>query len=194
MLKKVLLRGVFFIIPLGILIFVFLQIYKVAIGVADIVDGIIPIETVAGIGIANLLALLIIILLCIIAGLLSYVSVINERVSTLDTILANNVPGYLLVKGALGAGSDDPYVQDSLKPVMINMENFHRIGFETDRGNGFVVVYFPNEPSVITGHSVVVAEERVRILEIPPRQVLGLLQVHGAGLASFLAAEIGFDT
>ena len=191
MLKNVILRGVLFIIPLGILVFVFLQIYKVAMGVADVVDGVIPIETVAGIGVANLLALLIIVLLCIIAGLLSYVSVINERVSTLDNILANNVPGYLLVKGALGAGSDDPYVQDSLKPVMVNMGNFERIGFETDRGNGSVVVYFPNEPSVITGHSVVVAEERVRALDIPPRQVLGVLQVHGAGLAPLLTKEVG---
>lgn len=190
MLRNVVLRGILFLIPIGILVFVFIQLFRVSIVVAEVVDGVVPIETVAGVGVANLLAILVIVLLCILAGFLSYISIVNDRVSRLDTILSNNVPGYVLVKGVLSAGESDPYEQDTLKPVLVEMGVFERIGFETDRGQGKVVVFLPNQPSVVTGHSIVVDETRVRALDLPPRQVLSLLQVHGKGLAPLLPADV----
>lgn len=189
MLKNVILRGVLFLIPIGIVLFVFLQVYKVAIEVAFVVDEFIPIQTVAGIGVANLLALLLIVLLCIVAGLISYISFINDKVQRMDRIFSNNVPGYSLIKGVLGAEQDDTYNQDALQPVLVTIAGVQRVGFETDRAEGKVVVFLPNEPSVVSGVSIVADERDVTRMNAPPRQVLSALQVHGKGLAPLLGTQ-----
>lgn len=186
MLKNVMFRGILFLIPIGFLGIIGAQFFKAATALAHIVDRVIPIERIAGIGLTTVLAVLFLILLCLLAGMISYLAVINNKVLALDRVLGENMPGYTFVKGIFGSASANSEEIDALKPVLVAFDDTRSLAFEVDRSGDHVVVFLPEIPSVMAGQIAVVDQDRVTPFPIAAHQVLAMLRTHGRGMGKVL--------
>lgn len=178
-LYNTMIRGVFFLVPVVILAFVAFQVFKVTSQVGEIVGQYVPIERVAGVAVANVLMIVLALLLCLVAGLISYLSIINDKVEALDRILSENVPGYTLVKGVFGSATKSEHLMDALLPVLVQYEDFEGLAFEVERTESKVTLFRPHIPNVLSGEVVVVDVARVTAIPLPAHQVLGILQANG---------------
>ena len=109
--KTTLIGGLFFVIPLVLLALIIgkvLDVFRKL--VAPIADKI-PIEAIGGITISRIIALLILLLVCFIAGLFAHTKKIKEFRKWIETNILSHIPGYTLLKGmtesAAGIESDD---------------------------------------------------------------------------------------
>ncbi|WP_299351792.1 hypothetical protein [uncultured Shimia sp.] len=178
-LKHIMIRGVLFLVPVVILGFVLVQVLNVTSAVAEIAEQFIPIERVAGVAVVNILVILLAVLLCFAAGLVSYLSVINDKVMALDRILAENVPGYSMVKGVFGSATKSEYVVDHLNPILVRFDDHEALAFEVERTGDKVTVFRPDIPSMLAGEIFLFSADRVTTIDLPAHQVMGILQSHG---------------
>lgn len=189
--KYVFIRGILFLIPVGIFGIILAQIYKVGVSVADFVEQFIDIERVAGVAIANIIVVLFLILVCFVAGLISYMSIINDKVMALDKVLAQNMPGYTFAKGVFSSATRIEDEMGALKPVLVHLEGYQRVGFEVERSETAVVVFLPDIPTVLAGQVVVVATDQISAMPVPAHKIYGMLQSHGRGLTKVLQTLAG---
>lgn len=186
MLKNVVIRGVLFLIPIGFLSVITVQLFKVTTKIAEVADRLIPVERIAGVGLTTVLAVLFLVLFCLLAGCISYLSFINDKVLALDRVLAENMPGYLFVKGIFGSASHQTDQLDALVPVMVMYDDAGSLAFEIERAAGKVVVFIPDIPTIMAGQIAIVDEERVKILPMAAHQILSILRTHGRGMGKVL--------
>ena len=67
--KTMIVGGLIFLVPFAVALLVFGKVYSVALRLAEPLDGMIPIEAIGGVALANILAVAIILLACFLAGI-----------------------------------------------------------------------------------------------------------------------------
>jgi uncharacterized membrane protein len=191
MIKSTLVGGALFLIPLVVIAVVLGKAYQLATLVAEPLSGVLPVHRVGGVVLADLLAVLVILLLCVVAGLLARLKVVADRVRRLDQAFIELVPGYAVAKSTLSGVADVEDGARDVTPVLVRFDDYEQIAFEIERTTAGVVVFLPGAPSAWSGASVLIAPERVTALDLPPHQVIGLLRVLGRGTATALAGPSG---
>ncbi len=96
--KTTILGGVIFLIPFVVVIAVLGKAHQIMMLVAEPMSDWIPIEEVGGIALANVLALVAIVMSCFLFGLMAKSVPAKKIYRTVDATLAS-VPGYAFVKG-----------------------------------------------------------------------------------------------
>ena len=105
--RTTLIGGVLFLIPLVFVVVVIEKAYKIMKVMAMPLKKIIPIDSIAGIALEEILTIIIMLLCCLLAGMVAHSTwgrVIHRR---LDTALLNLIPGYAWMKGVTGGIRDD---------------------------------------------------------------------------------------
>jgi len=69
--KTIVVGGLIFLVPFAVALLVFGKVYSVAMRLAEPLDGLIPIEAIGGVALANILAIAIILLACFLAGIVA---------------------------------------------------------------------------------------------------------------------------
>jgi len=118
-------------------------------------------RTVLGFAFVELLTGMLLVLVCLLAGLLAKSELARTSREKLDTWLLHLIPGYAWVKGVTG-NIDETEAQNEFKPVLVRFDDQCQLGFEVDRGdNGLVAVFLPGAPDARSGSVCYVAEDRV---------------------------------
>jgi uncharacterized membrane protein len=187
--KTTILGGVVFLIPVVILVVVLGKAYRFMMLVAQPMSDWIPIDQVGGIALANILALLAIVLSCFLFGLLAKSGPATRIYRALDKKLTS-IPGYAFVKGF--ADSLQPNHEDakSFIPVIARFDDSAQISFEIERtSGGQVVVYLPGAPNPWSGSVVYLDQSRVRKLDISVSDAIKSIQALGRGSAAYGKAD-----
>lgn len=188
--KTTLIGGLFFVIPLVLLALIIgkvLDIFRKL--VAPIADKI-PIEAIGGITISRIIALLILLLVCFIAGLFAHTKKIKELRKWIETNILSHIPGYTLLKGmtesAAGIESDD------LKDVvLVNIEEVWQIGFLMDKiDDELCSVYIPGAPNPMSGDVFFVKNERLKILDLPELSAMKIYKKLGLDAKKILNGQV----
>lgn len=160
--RTTLLGGVLFLIPLVAVVVVVGKAFQITMVVARPLAKLIPIESVAGIALVEVLTAVILIMSCLIAGLVARSPWGRKIYGKIDTILLQLIPGYAWVKGVTGSISDQE-AENIFKPVLVQFDDQYQLGFEVDRAaEGLVAVYLPGAPDVRSGALSYVAVDRIR--------------------------------
>ncbi len=69
--KTIIVGGLIFLVPFAVGLLVLGKVYGVAMRLAEPLDGMIPIEAIGGVALANILAVAIILLACFLAGIVA---------------------------------------------------------------------------------------------------------------------------
>lgn len=179
MLKRTLVGGVFFLIPLAVVAIVLGKVFEIANKVAAPLGSVVPVDRVVGIAMADILAVVLIVAVCVLAGITARLKFFSDRVARLDNALIDIVPRYAVAKSTLSGITN--VEQAALSAVIVRFDDCEQLAFEIERSADKVVVFLPGAPSPWAGTSVIVDADRVTALNLPTHQAVGLLRVLGRG-------------
>jgi uncharacterized membrane protein len=120
--KTTIIGGLVFMVPVVIVVAVVGKALKIMMLVAKPLDRLIPADSIGGIAIANVLALLAVALCCFIAGVIARSSVAKKAYRSIDTALLA-VPGYAFVKGFTESMNSSEEDAKSLIPVIVRFDD-----------------------------------------------------------------------
>jgi len=156
--------GMLFLIPLVFVVVIFGKAFQIMTRVAEPIIRVLPADHIAGIGLVNIVAALLVLLICIVAGLIARGPKAQAFYQKIDGALAELVPSYIWTKTVVRnlAGDVDT---ESFKPVVVRLDDQLVLAFEMERdSDGLVVVFMPGAPDVHSGTVAYITADRVEPL------------------------------
>ncbi len=180
-LKTTLLGGVVFLLPLVLLVAVLGKGIQIMMMVAEPLGKLIPLDTVGGIALVNLIALVVVLITCFFAGFIAR-SVVGQKVfQSIDSKLLA-FPGYALFKARLTGNIGSDLDKRTLSPVLVELGPKSQIGFVVERmTEGRVAVFLPGAPDPWSGSIIFVHEDRTKPLNTDMRQMMQIFETLGRG-------------
>ena len=180
--------GVVFLIPVVILVVVVGKAISLMMLVAQPMADWLPVDTVAGVAMANIIAAVALVVVCFLAGLLARHALASAFIDRLESKVLANVPGYAMIK-SLVSGFDERQ-SDGLKPVALQLGTAERVGFEIEKlPDGRSMVFIPSPPNPFSGITQVLPPDQVTYLDVPVKQIVELTENFGHGVQEILATK-----
>jgi uncharacterized membrane protein len=193
-LKTTVLGGVLFLVPIVVLI----AILEKALGVAKKV--VVPLNdalfqgTVHHAYMADLLALVLLLVLCFLAGLAAKTSFARKYVDALEKQVLAKVPTYDSMKSKFLAtlqsqSQSQSQEGEAMRPVLARFEDSWQIAFEVERiPGGIITVYVPGAPDPWSGSVCFMTEDRIQAIDPAMSPVMKTLKDLGKGSNEQLSA------
>lgn len=169
-----------FLLPVILLLFIFEKAIAVVQSIILPIKSHLPAQRILGIGMFSLLSLLLILLLCYIAGMLSDRKRVKSFLSFIEDNLLVFIPGYAMMKS-----SADTTIQDGnedWKTVITNEEEDWKLGIEVDkRPDGYSMIFFPEPPDAKSGEIKMMPESKFRRIDFPVNRCVKIIRNYGHG-------------
>ncbi len=187
-LKTTLLGGAIFLIPLVVLVVLLGKAFNIMKAVAAPIERLLPMDSIAGVGLINILALMVMLLVCLAAGMVARSAPARALYGRLDSILLELVPGYAWTKMVAAGVGGESHLEDVL-PVLVALDDMSQLAFEMERtDDGQVVVFFPGAPDPSSGSVAYVDPARVSPVSAGFLNINKSLRKMGKGSAVFVQA------
>ena len=179
--KRTVIGGLVFLLPIMVVILILEQAIDFAMLVAEPLSDIILLD-MPGVILANLLAAGLVVCVCYIAGLIATSASVRALSERGDSFFNENLPGYMFVKMFIGSIMGPEEMEKDFEPIVYEVQNVKRIGFEVERSeDGWVTVFLPHTPVPWSGITMIVAAENVTRLDVKNFDALGPLSRLGKG-------------
>jgi uncharacterized membrane protein len=184
--KTTVIGGLIFLIPFVIIVSVLGKAINTMIVVARPLEKMIPLESIGGIAVIHILAILLVVFVCFLAGMLAKSSAGKRSFTWLDSKLIMLIPGYSFIKGFVGNMEKDESKKVMI-PVLAKLDDQTLLGFEVERlSDGQVVVFLPGSPDTTSGTVAYMTEDRVERLDIDFAATYKILRTLGRGSEQFI--------
>ena len=151
---------------------------------AEKVQMVLPWDSVVGLPIVKVLAVLLLVGSCFISGLVAKSTWGRNIQNRIDELLLQFVPGYAWIKGMTSSVNVEEAAA-LFKPVWIRLDDQYQVGFEVERcESGLVAVFLPGAPDPRTGTLSYVAPDRVDYLASSFYEVVKSFRKLGVGSAA----------
>lgn len=183
--KTTLAGGLFFLLPFGVLLFVIGEVMDLALLVARPIADLFPVEDIVGVTAANVIAWVLILVVCYLAGLAARSATLSRASGTLAQTMSKVVPGYRFIRARMeGVFGDELATETRARPVLVAMGGVQRYGLEVSRDpdGARAVVFLPGAPDAQTGVVVRVATDRVEPCAISTAGIVQAMTFYGAPL------------
>lgn len=185
--RTTVLGGLVFLIPFVIVIVVGGKALGAMRNVARPIAGSLGIDHVGAIAMIDIVAVVLLIAACYLAGLVATGGRLQRLQQAFDQKLLELFPRYTFVKSmaeGLGAGSG----QKTLQPVLVHFDDQSQLAFEVERGAEWVVVYLPGSPDPWSGAVSLVKPERVQPLDVDFNAATKCVRLAGRGATKLVCA------
>ncbi len=185
MIRATLVGGILFLVPLGVLLLIFSEVMELALVFAQPIADWFKVDDFVGLALAHLIALAILIVICLAAGLAAKSVILSKQMDRLDHAFQGVLLGYMLIK-TLIAGEISAEKEEVTRPVVrVAVGGGVRFGFEMERDDetGEVIVYLPGTPDPGTGIVMSVSSDVVTKSNLPATKVLKSIRFYGHDLA-----------
>lgn len=189
--KTTIIGGVFFLVPLAVIAILLQKVFELSMMVAAPLDKLFPLERIGGVAIANLLAILLILVVCFLAGLVARGGLASKQVKRLDEAMIDIVPGYAVIKSMLAGVAGDGTQHALLKAVLVRFDDYDQIAFEVEVSEDKCTIFLPDAPSARSGSTLILDADRVTYLKVTPHKVAKLMRSLGRG--SLQVADMRVD-
>jgi uncharacterized membrane protein len=177
--------GLVFLVPLMFLIFMIDEAIGLMMIIAEPLADWLPVDTVGGVALANLIAILAVIIVSFIAGLAARHTMAGGLVKTLETRVLVKIPGYAMIKG-IKSGFDASETE-KMKPVALQLGSAERVALEIEKlPDGRSMIYIPSAPSPWSGVTQILPAEQITYLDVPVTKVIELTEKYGHGVEELL--------
>ena len=188
--KKTIIGGLLFLVPLSVVGYIIYRLLAVFYKFALVVDKVIPIKTVAGIATANILAILILLLVCFLFGLIAT----SQKIKFFQNVVERNfllkIPGYIFFKAYTKGMENQENSSHELDPVLVHFDDNSQLGFLIEEfPDGLSSIFLPGSPNPWSGNVIYVSFDRIQQLDISTRQAIQHLQRAGKE-AAFINQKI----
>ena len=190
-LKTTIIGGLIFLVPIIVILAILGKAFEIMAKVADPLSALIPIDTIGRIAVVNLLALILIVLVCFWAGLFARTQTASRLVQTLETKILSHIPVYAFIKG-MAQSFTEGEVNKGMKAVLATLDDNAQIAFEIERlEGGHVAVYLPGAPNPWSGSVCIMSEDRVQPIEASMAVAVQNLRHLGRGSGELLKGKLG---
>jgi uncharacterized membrane protein len=184
--KSTVVGGLVFLVPVVLSVYIVGKALFLAKKLTEPVSAHLPLGTVVGVAVVDLLGLVLIMVLCFVAGLLARSSFARTVVNQAEDRFLWKIPVYGMVKGVTESISEE--ATTTLKPVLARLDDASQIAFEIERlSDGRVVVFMPGAPDAWSGAVMIMTEDRVDPLSISVVTAVQNLRARGRGTGELLA-------
>ncbi len=164
--RTTLIGGVVFLIPVAAIAMIIGKAFQFLKIVATPLANLIPINSLAGLALVELLTALLLLVVCLLAGLIAKSKPAQRVYRRIDKLLLLLIPGYSWVKGVTGDISDTE-AKELFRPVFIRLDDQYQLGLEARRtDDGLVAVYLPGAPDMRSGTLAYVTADRVQAVDV----------------------------
>jgi uncharacterized membrane protein len=180
--------GVIFLVPVVFLVVIILKAIDLMMLIARPLANWLPLETIGGVALADIIAIMALLLICFVAGMVARQALAGNLMRQLETRLLEKLPGYAMIKNVLKGF--DTSQEGGVKPVIVKLGSAERAGFEVQRlADGRSVVFIPDSPNAFSGITLVLPPDQVTHLDVPLNRVIECSQNYGHGLDSLVQAK-----
>lgn len=185
--KTTAIGGLVFLLPLVLLVAIVGKAFNIIKVVSTPLGNLISAEKVAGYAVADLLALTVLLVVALLAGMLARSPAFDSFYKKIDAIIMQVIPGYSYIKGMTGSLSDSE-AEQSLKSVAVIQDDMVLIGYEVERlTDGWVAVYLPGAPDTRSGSVAYFTNDRVVPLDTDFAGIANCLKTLGRGSSRIIS-------
>jgi len=183
-----LVRGVFLLVPIVVLGMLIQKVFDVMQKLVAPVAH--RLGALTGIATPALLAIVLLVLICFLAGLLSRNAKSKVVIGWLESTVLVHIPGYAYMKG-MGENMAGVESLTSYQPVLARIEDSWQIGFVVETIEaGQHAVYVPGAPNPWSGSVYFMAEDRIRRIDVRLAEAQGCLKRLGIGSGALLRGKL----
>ena len=181
-LRNTIIAGVLFLIPIILLVIIGVKFFGFLILLAKPMGKLIPIDSIGGIAVANILVVLLLVVICFLAGILSTGKIMKRIQMTIENKILIKLPGYPILKGFMDGISTTKKASENFIPVLVSFDDNEQLCFEIEEtSNKKVVVYVPGAPNPWSGTVLYMDRFRVKRLNISIPEAIESIQGLGLG-------------
>jgi uncharacterized membrane protein len=191
--RTTVLGGVLFLFPIVFVVAILGKALEVTNKLSAPLAGLLPIDSIGGLAVAKLLALVILVLICFLAGLAARTPLAKQFVKSLETNVLGRIPAYTLLKSKAESVLR-PEDIGGMCPVLGRFDDSWQLAFEIERmAGGKVVVFLPGAPDPWSGSVCVMTEDRITPLDLTLKSAADILKRLGKGSTGALRDPLSFN-
>ena len=179
--RTTVLGGLVFLFPIVFVIAVIGKALEITNKLSAPLAGLLPIDSIGGLAVVKLLALVILVLICFLAGLAARTALAGKFAQSLETKVLGKIPAYTLLK-AKAESILRPEDIGGMSPVLGRFDDSWQLAFEIERiEGGKVVVFLPGAPDPWSGSVCVMTEDRITPLDLTVKSAADIMKRLGKG-------------
>ena len=159
---------------------------QLAAKVAKPISRLVPVEAVMGVWGETCLAVLLLILLSLGAGLIARTKAGKRIMSWFENSFLGGLPQYQVMK-SMAQGLLHVESAENVHPALVSIEDGWQMGYLLEPlEKGWVTVFLPQAPTPMSGNVMYLPADRVRPLDITMVQAMAIVKHIGVGSAEAL--------
>lgn len=190
-LKATIVGGALYLVPVVLILLVLGKVHGVTIKVVVPMAEAFQMQDVGGINLARLLGIILIIVVCFLAGLFARTRVAQQFVSWLEHTILSNLPGYSLIAtlGADVAGAGE--TRSEMKGVLARIEDAWQLALKVERVDAaHSAVFVPGAPDPKSGSVYLMTDYRFKVIDVSIRDAMHVIKGLGIGSKALLAGRL----
>ena len=182
--------GILFLLPIVIVAIIAGKALAIAHKIVGPIATHLPEDSIFGLDMPRLLAIVLLVLFCFLAGVFARTKLAQKGVGWLETTVLSNLPGYEFFKN-LGGNLLGHETKPTYPTVLARIEDAWQIGFLIERlEGGHLAVFVPGSPNPQSGSVYFMTEDRIRLLDIPSPAATKCLKRYGLGASALLGGRL----
>jgi len=189
-LRELVVDGVLLALPIAAVVFLLVKAVRLVGKVTAPVAALTPPGRLFGIGIADVLAVLGLILALAALGAFARLRMARRFTAMLERSVLHRIPGYMVLKTSLTAYAHEG--AEDFRPALVAFDDNTVLGLvveSSEVADGNVTVFVPGAPSTTSGSVMMVSRDRVTVLQGTTAGALRSLSRLGAGLQTLRPAS-----
>lgn len=190
-LRATIVGGLFFLLPLAVVVYVVRGALGVAAKVTGPVADALPFpREIVGMAVVDILGLVAIALLCFLAGLFARTRWGGRVGQAAEQAILKKVPGYSILRSMTSDGTLGPGTR--LETALARVEDAWVLAFVVEQTpiDGLLTVFVPSSPTPAAGTIYYLTPDRVRRIDLPVKSAVKLIMQLGVGSAEALRGRI----
>lgn len=161
--------GVFFLLPIAVVLIILKKVHEVMMLVLKPVATRLP-EDMAGFDGHQIASALVLVIVCFLAGLLFRSKRLRSAIEHLEDTFLSAIPGYTFVTNMV-ADKLNYQDDDAFLPVLVPQGESLAFGFLIEEGDGLCTIYVPGAPDFKNGNVQIFTEDQVERLDVSAADV-----------------------
>jgi uncharacterized membrane protein len=176
--------GILFLLPIVLILVLFNKAHLIMVKLSAPLSALLP-DRILGFDGSRILALVLLLLICFIAGLLIRSPRLKKQIGKLEENLLVHIPGYIMLK-SIAADTMGESDENNLKPIIVKDGDCFKIGFLIEEKNGWSTVFIADAPRHDSGEVLIFPSELVRQIPLPSNKIAQSLKNYGKGAIDWI--------
>jgi uncharacterized membrane protein len=180
--KTTIVGGILVLIPIVVCIIILTKVFNFLQRFSDIIAKALPFTNVAGVGISTLISIVLILLICFLAGAFMGTKFMKRIIVWMEDRVLVYIPGYAYIK----ARSTSVLIKegtDEWKPATVFIDDNEVICFVIDESENYFTIFLPSAPTPSSGTVCAREKTKVKFLSLTVAQTILLIKQFGKGAA-----------